>query len=162
MGVDQMSIAVAHQWHASEKAKRSTHRGYTPATQWVSVTPTADVSPEMGDALRRVFHLSSLKPGWDSYGTPQIGERAIQEAVRILREAEELRTLPTTISPTASAGIQLGWILPDRTIEMEITPDGVGDILLTLEGQDRESGPVPIDRITQEVLFRLLFLNPGE
>lgn len=161
MGDDQVSVAFAHQWYDSENAKRSARRGYTLATQWVSVTPTADVSPEMGVALRRVFHLRSLQPGWDSYGTAAISHRAIQETVRILREAEELRTLPSFISPTAGAGIQLGWQLPDRAIEMEITPDGMGDILLTLDGQDRESGPIPIERITQEVLFRLLFLYPG-
>lgn len=91
----------------------------------------------MVDALRRLFgshrkdaalrqlvneirNLRALKPGWNSYGAPDVSETAIKAAIQIVEAVARRRgTLPSA-APTPLGGVALTWDIEDLEVQLRI------------------------------------------
>jgi hypothetical protein len=86
----------------------------------------------MADPFAKLASFKDLKPGWNSYGAPQITEESIKSA----RDFLLIQPQPV---PTSQGGVQLEWHL--KGLDLELNFDKHGKItgvaaILTKEGFD--------------------------
>ena len=88
------------------------------------------------DIEAQLAFLSSLEPGWDSYGAPRISPIAIREARWTLRKALILGVTPPAIVPSPDGGVDLEWRLESGTeLYIQISAKGIRPFLLVEQGQ---------------------------
>jgi hypothetical protein len=139
---------------AFEEPRRSRRVRHQTSQSAAEVTPID--RPELAAAFRRLWSLKNLKENWNSYGAAAVDDAALRSAHTLLGVAGNLRTLPVAIIPTARGGVQLEWKLPDRELEVEVLPDQTVQVLLVEGEQESEQEGISVERLTTEVLFRLL------
>ena len=113
---------------------------------WESARTTPEARRALAPAMKRLAHLSTLGPNWDSYGGEAISAAAISKATELLRTVKYMisedyldRVLPYMIAPLSNGGVQVEWRAPGCVLEVEIDPnDRMGYLLIKGEGDNRQ------------------------
>ena len=101
-----------------------------PAAEWVRA------------AINRIELLTSLRPGWDSYGAAAVGARAATAAVRFLLDHAYPEVAAPSIVPLANGGLQVEWHRGGVDVEISFF-DGDGEVYVeNLETGENEEGPL--------------------
>ncbi len=76
-------------------------------------------------SVTRLYQFLDLPENWNSYGSYQMSQNAIEIAIQVLDDLSH-RDLPNiNIVPVASGGVQFEWDNADTEVELYIRPDGV-------------------------------------
>src|SRR6476619_5448484 len=111
------------------------------SNQWSSVTPLVLVADWYVDSLETVRRLGNMGEGWDGYNSPSIPLKTTIAANYILSLVSQLRVWAPHIAPVPGGGIQLEWDSDNRSLEIEIHPEGNYDFLVAL-GEEMVVGPL--------------------
>lgn len=136
------------------------YRLYSSGPQWGGVTPIEQANPWLLSALRKVADLAELPEGWDSYGSRQIQQAAIERVSDVLNTLSCLNLPLPQIFPVPGGGIQIELRQDGRELEIEILPDGSIEYLLVLADGEMSEGAIP--PASQGELLRLVFKLQGK
>lgn len=107
--------------------------------------------------LEKISGFRSLRPNWNSYGSPPPSETAIRNAIQfvVLMEDEDPRP---RVLPVSGGGIQFEWNCGERELELEFLPDGKVELLKVpdRESVGEEGRADSVNRIEVEKLFSWL------
>lgn len=123
------------------------HLPLSPAIGWgnlfvVTVRIPANLSGWIGSAISKLKKLSELSENWDSYGAKTIEKNAVLMALNLIEVIYSPRVPEPAIVPLASGGIQFEWHIPQKDLEISLSPNGqaaiyfeeIGKPLVSFEG----------------------------
>ena len=124
-------------------------------THWSEAVPIGTIRPVgVEEALQTVRELATMPAGWDGYRSPAIGKPAIEGALNLLTEIEELQLPKPHVSPVAGGGVQVEWEKAGKELELEFREDGALSYLKTdAVGEDDEEGSLSMEH--RQKLFTL-------
>src|SRR5208337_2963699 len=98
----------------------------TPVTcnQWSEVTSLWRSQPWVTDATRSLARISSLKSDWDGQGSPPPIRAAFEAMNQVVRELDAYDLPSPHISPVSGGGLGIEWHEGQRSLTIEILPDG--------------------------------------
>lgn len=82
--------------------------------------PDPESIPWHKEVKRRLYELTELAPGWDSYGAPAISPDAVSFAFELLGKVMRFGTPPPQIVPSSVGGVQIEWHMHDLDLEIHI------------------------------------------
>lgn len=104
---------------------------------------TLDGSSWLEAAIEVLNEMAGYKPNWDSYGSPPIHREALENAAWLLlyfHSVNRSSEVVPHVGPVSGGGIQIDWDTKDRSLELEIYPDGRLEYLATAQNQESCSG----------------------
>ena len=123
------------------------HLPLWPAIGWgnpfvVTVRILANPSGWIDSAISKLKKLSELSENWDSYGAKTIEKNAVLMALNLIEVIYSPRVPEPAIVPLASGGIQFEWHIPQKDLEISLSPNGqaaiyfeeIGKPLVSSEG----------------------------
>jgi hypothetical protein len=121
---------------------------------WSGAVPIENLDAMQLRLLREIHSVASLSTNWDSYQSPPPTSAAIMSAVaQVVRI--DLRNLPVPhVAPVSGGGIQLIWQNDERTLDLEILPNGNMEYLTSQGRTHRLEGELtPTDyQMTQALI----------
>jgi len=77
-----------------------------------------------GSAEAQLRNLSSLKPGWDSYGAEVPNEGSLSVASRVLKALRSLNLPPTRVVPSSEGGVSFCFVQGEAYADIECLNSG--------------------------------------
>jgi hypothetical protein len=109
---------VNEQWESLEF-----RREYDDSAQWSAVLNTARLSSQQKSLIKRLVELSKLPNDWDSYGSPAVTLLATELAQDVIYVGEW--DFSPNIAPISGGGIQFAWNMGARSLELDISDEGI-------------------------------------
>ncbi len=94
--------------------------------------------------LRNLENLRELAEDWDSYGSPAVSERLIQNAKAFLNSVEDMHLPKTFVVPVSGGGVQLEWNVVDKELEVDFLQDNLVRYLKIVKDNPAEEGDFSI------------------
>lgn len=94
-----------------------------------SAFPVGSLSNWQVIALQKLARLSSLRPNWDSYGSPPVSDWVLTVAAELVSKTTFENAPTPAIIPIKGGGVQLEWESGGRELEVEVHPDLTVELL---------------------------------
>ena len=111
-------------------------------SHWADVIDLADVE-WLTHTVHRVEEIRSTGANWDSYGSPPLTAAAYEQTFAIISLLARARVPQPDLAPVSGGGLQFTWTLQDRSVELEVLPDGSIEVLKVLGPEHMVEGAVP-------------------
>jgi hypothetical protein len=112
-------------------------------TVWWSSFPTRNVgmeqdanhtcraAPQRNSWLDKLDDCRLLEVGWDSYSAPAPSAMAVENAKALVKDSENLGTVPDRVEPSAMGGIGLTFAVGNREVAIEFYNKGTAHALFS-------------------------------
>lgn len=120
-------------------------------TQSSKITPRSE-QDWLRDCVQSLLRLVQSPHDWDGYGSPPVQQSALETAILLLAVVFDRSQISApAIMPVSGGGVQLGWHIGHRELELEVLPDGSAEYLTVEQGDPVGSGSVSIERPKQVI-----------
>jgi len=107
------------------------------SNQWSEIRPLEETGSWVPAVVEKIEKLAQLPADWDSYGSSKLQGNAIKAAGRFLIEGPT-RALPVPhVTLVPGGGIGFHWQIESRDLEIEFTPSGSVEYLMTTLGAEQ-------------------------
>jgi hypothetical protein len=124
--------------------------------QWSGVTLEDKPSVWQRRVLGSLLRLKQLPQSWDSYGSPQLQYGAEAAAAELIASLAFLEPPLPHVAPVPGGGVQFEWEHGNKSLEIEVQPDGSMEYLVVTETGQAGEGPIAQKHTQVPLLIRWL------
>ena len=126
--------------------------------QWSGVTFTLQDKASLWQrrVLGNLLRLKHLSQSWDTYGSPQLQYGAEAAAAELIASLSVLEPPLPHVAPVPGGGVQFEWEHGNRSLEIEVQPDGSMEYLVVDATGEALEGSIAQKHIQVPLLIRWL------
>jgi hypothetical protein len=110
-----------------------------------SVSDVSDFrSPSwIGESLRRLSHIATLRRGWNGYTADPPNQTSVHLARSAIDALHSLNFRPSFVGPSAEGGVGITFSRGNKRAVLEIYNDGEAISLMAIDGHQPQASDVP-------------------
>ena len=124
--------------------------------QLSAATPIiSEMSLWLQDSQKELQTLKDLPRNWDSYGSPEITNKASKKVADLLHTLACFGLNKPNLFPVSGGGLQLEWQNAERELEIEVLPEGdIEFLIVDKNGKMKEGKAIEGDILRLARWFR--------